>query len=103
MRENGKSFLPFAQNSFPREWFPMSTSEFSALLLRFPVAIICSKVPGLPASTVYHWQRGERVPPEWAQRLIADKLGNPADVPPVASGDAIEPKRGRGRPRNYTE
>jgi hypothetical protein len=98
-----KLFLSFAQIIFRRYFFPVSVSEFSALLLRFPVPVICLRVPKLPAATVYHWQRGQRVPPEWVQMLITEKLGNPPDVPPVASGDAIEPKRGRGRPRNYTE
>lgn len=37
------------------------------------VAKTC-EVLGIPERTVYSWRMGERLPPEWVQRLVVERM-----------------------------
>ena len=41
------------------------------------------EVLGVPERTVYSWRMGDRLPPEWVQRLILERMKR---VKPDASG-----------------
>lgn len=61
--------------------------EFSTQLRLYPVAFIQSRVEKLPASTIYEWQRGFRLPPPWLQMLLLNTLGDPPV--PVDSSETV--------------
>ena len=74
----------------------MDETQWAAHLLRFSVPVVCERIPGIPAKTVYAWQSGHRSPPEWQQTLILKTLGDP---PSPATADPLPAKKSRGRPR----
>ena len=54
-------FLFYLYMDFVRELEPWSAAHIAETL-------------GCPERTIYAWKKGERLPPEWAQRLVIARL-----------------------------
>jgi|GEM_PF-5790672 len=50
-----------------------STVDFVKSLEQWS-AVKIAEILGCPERTVYSWKMGERLPPEWVQRLVLDRL-----------------------------
>lgn len=57
--------------------------DFVTALKPWTVAKIVETL-GCPERTVYSWRMGDRIPPEWVQRLVVERMKK---VKPDASGD----------------
>lgn len=60
--------------------------DFVELVRSIPVGDIVASL-GAPERTVYSWRMGDRLPPEWVQRLVVARLKRRAQPAARAKAD----------------